>query len=467
MSITYEKLSSVEIDFEEEDTLENFATTVPTRNDQPHPITRIPSNNRDYFYALSFIVQTIVFILLPFLSNSYFSHAVVRYNQAGSWASILMIVTLLGTFSGGCITIFLLDNSFRLMFLSFGSAFSIIMKICVGNILLLKRSYFSLLGLLIIVSAALDTRFYKSAKDVAPFSSLLIQIVGNYLGRYGISIIIFAMILSAIHCCVLLWWGAIFVEILSHSEEIIMYFWLLFLVFSLYWTTEVFYSMISFVFGGAILWTSIENSNVSADIHEQLLLYIKCALTTSFGSICKISLFSRCARSLEALLDLVKICIHSLVFLRTDFCSTDFCGCIFSPDERMALVHNQLTLCLLALHGRTFAMTAHDQTSRYSLATEIASKDYTRYFTSSIVSIMTLLFTVIFALLVAEKGNTKASTMYFCVCMILTSTSAGLFLDIYSSGVHALIMAYMMNPEQFSAENQIAFLRFLRSTERL
>jgi hypothetical protein len=55
--------------------------------------------------------------------------------------------------------------------------------------------------------------------------------------------------------------------------------------------------------------------------------------------------------------------------------------------------------------------------------------------------------------------------MFFLVCFVLTYCGLSLALHVYNAAVDALIIVFTERPEKLAAENQIVFLRFLRTTE--
>ena len=140
------------------------------RNEGLVPISRPPTKHRDRLFALIFIFHFGVIAILSFLEEKSLHNALITYGRAGSWASMLMIVTVLGSFGGGVISFLITNIDVRESFLSLGLLVSITLQICLGNILLLLRARFSFVGVFLILSALVDTLSYKQARDNINFT---------------------------------------------------------------------------------------------------------------------------------------------------------------------------------------------------------------------------------------------------------------------------------------------------------
>lgn len=55
--------------------------------------------------------------------------------------------------------------------------------------------------------------------------------------------------------------------------------------------------------------------------------------------------------------------------------------------------------------------------------------------------------------------------MFLIIIALVAVSGVSLSLRIYSAAIDALIVAFFMHPERLRLENQIVYLRFLRSTE--
>jgi len=141
------------------------------RNEGLVPISRPPTKHRDRFFALMFIFHFGVIAMLSFLEEKSLHNALIAYGRAGSWASMLMIVTVLGSFGGVIISYFITNIDIRETFLSLGLLVSITLQIVIGNILLLLRARFSFIGIFVLCSAFSDALCYKQARDNINFTT--------------------------------------------------------------------------------------------------------------------------------------------------------------------------------------------------------------------------------------------------------------------------------------------------------
>ena len=141
------------------------------RNEGLVPISRPPTKHRDRFFALMFIFHFGVIAMLSFLEEKSLHNALIAYGRAGSWASMLMIVTVLGSFGGVIISYLITNIDIRETFLSLGLLVSITLQIVIGNILLLLRARFSFIGIFVLCSAFSDALCYKQARDNINFTT--------------------------------------------------------------------------------------------------------------------------------------------------------------------------------------------------------------------------------------------------------------------------------------------------------
>lgn len=124
------------------------------------PLSKPPSQYRDKFYIFLFVLHVGLISMFQLVQDD---HSTI--NIDGSWSSLLMIVTLLGSFTGSCIPLFVNNTEMRETFLSISLLFSISMQICLANILILMKSNFSWIGILLIFSAIYEAASYKQAKE--------------------------------------------------------------------------------------------------------------------------------------------------------------------------------------------------------------------------------------------------------------------------------------------------------------
>ncbi len=296
------------------------------RHDFPTAISRIPTEPRDWVYGAAFLTHFLGIILLSVIEKVSLHHSSINYQHAGSWASIIMIITLLGGFLGAMITVYQLNSEDKSLLFMYTLPFALILKILLGNTLLIMRSMYSLIGIIVLVSAFWDSFRYKHAKSSLSFTATVMDMVSRVFVTYGTSLSVFCAIVVFAQTCVLLWWGAFFTGLISTIDALYILPTSILMLFSLYWITEFFHHMMSFVIGGCTLWLFVrddidisssssegnsgvneysdDNSGMSTQstlsrpvnsderdrLTSKLIFYIQCSLSSSFGSISKASL---------------------------------------------------------------------------------------------------------------------------------------------------------------------------------
>jgi hypothetical protein len=443
---------------------------VAVRNDKPFPISRPPPKVRDWPYALAFLLHFGGILVLSLVEHGSLKHSLLNYERASSWASMLMIITLLGSCTGAIVVFLLGIQSVRETLLASVIPFSLVLKVCLGNILLIMRSEYSFLGVVVLLSAVGDSFWSRAARQSSGFSSALVQMAIDTTKLYGISLVVTVSVIVATQTLCLLWWGAFFVGLIStfsagYAETLIVL-----MALSLYWITQFFHSLVAFVVGGCVLWVFVREevggSKEGEGLNTRLALYVQCALTTSLGSICKGALLTPPAE--------VVLTLHHWVTRRTQqhtappsACSLRGCAsCLLSrPVVTAAERYHRLTLSLLALYGRAFCPSALAHVAAHPETLDIATEDCTRFLLDCAAVTFAAVLAMIFGL-VAERGEGASWPLFFFVCFYLAYCGVSLAVQAYSSAVDALIVASAINPIRFAHENQIVFLRFLRTSEQ-
>ncbi|KAJ1440194.1 hypothetical protein B484DRAFT_427513 [Ochromonadaceae sp. CCMP2298] len=425
-SASYKKLSTADNPFleslergrvasEDDDDLTNV---VAVRNDKPFPISRPPPQVRDWPYAVAFLLHFGAILLLSFIEHGSLRHSLLNYERASSWASMLMIVTLLGSCTGALVVFLLGLSSVRETLMASVIPFSLVLKVCLGNILLIMRSEYSFLGVLVILSAVVDSFWSRAARQSAGFSSALVQMAIDTTRLYGVLLGVTVGVIVAVQTCILLWWGAFFVGLIS---------------------------------------------TYSVGLTSRLALYLQCALTTSLGSICKGALLTPPAE--------VVLTLHHWVTRRQGGGPVSACSlrgaasCLLSrPLISAAEKHHRLTLSLLALYGRAFCPTALSHLEAHPETLDITTEDCTRFLLDCAAVVAASVLAIVFGLVAEREG--ASWPLFFFVCFYLAYCGVSLAVQAYSSAVDALIVASAINPIRFAHENQIVFLRFLRTSEQ-
>lgn len=458
---TYDDADSVLPNDEMMDPEENGHATMvhAIRNDNPFPISRPPTKYRDAMYGLLFILHFVGILLLTLIEQKSLKHAVLNFERVGSWASIVMNLTLLSTLTGAGAFFLIKHPDVRAFMISYGILFSQILKICMGNILLIMRSKFSLLGLLFILSAILDGGRYRPAKTAQGFTNTLLQLSLDVNAAYGIGLVICCIGIIAAQTCVLLWWASFYIGLLATVSPANVAVMTIVMMLSLYWTAQFFHHFVGFVIGGCTLWYFAKDDNEPIDRANRILLYTQCALTTSFGSLAKAALFIMPSQFI----------LHFHAWLHRNFSASSLCmrclrccGPLGDSLLRFARRFNKLSICSMAVYGRTLLRTADDQLTYYPGTLKTSQEEYTSYSLGCISTCLAGLISIIFGLC-AESKELYSWPLFFCMCFYLSYFGVNIALHVYSSAVDAFIIAAAINPRQFAKENQLVLLRFMRT----
>ena len=134
--------------------------------------------------------------------------------DAGSWASVLMIVCLLSCVGGILVTIGLTDPRVREHILNPAVLLAnIVVQVCIGNILLLLNGGYSYIGICFLISATAGALRYPTHSTRLAFTGNLIDIVVEIFQAYRSSLAVASLFIVLGQTLALLWWGAFFVQI--------------------------------------------------------------------------------------------------------------------------------------------------------------------------------------------------------------------------------------------------------------
>jgi hypothetical protein len=280
---------------------------------------------------------------------------------------------------------------------------------------------------------------------------------------YGLSFLLMCASLIAVQTCILLWWGSFFIGLVSTVSAAYAPLFIIPMAFSLYWITQFFHSLMAFIVGGCVMWIFVREEGDKVSPSHKLLLYVQCALTTSLGSVCKGALTTPCAQAVLGLNHWVtrrpQSGAHSC-------CSLRGLTARLLPQRAVdtAERHHRLTFCLTALYGRAFCSSAQSLLDAHRETLDICVEDSTYFLLSNTAVVLAGCVAILFGL-IAERGEGSAWPLFFFVSYYLAYCGVSLAVHVYSSAVDALIVASAINPVRFAHENQIIFLRFLRTSE--
>lgn len=458
-------------------------------NDFPAAIHRAPTKPRDWIYGVAFFVHFIAILLLSMAEKVSLRHSLIHFNRAGSWASIIMIATLLGSFLGAICVMYLLNTGDKGVLLYHSLSFAFVLKVCIGNIMLIMRSHYSFLGVFILCSALWDWIRFKPAKASLSFTVTVMDMVSKVFQVYGLGLSVCCALIVATQTLVLLWWGAFFTGLISTISPHAALFASFAMALSLYWITQFFHMVLAYVIGGCTLWLFVQDkSQQSASssneesvlqrpasseqrsvLQKKLLLYSLCAATTSFGSLCKAALFIPLANSMAQL--------RHTALQRSATQQSTWCfgysgtGCMMYVLDSLCVTcklrlhkYHKLILPLLAVYSRTLSRTADDQINHYPETITTSLEEYTDYTMQSLSTSVAGLVAICFAL-IAESKEGQTWPLFFLVCYFVFASGFSLALHVFPSAVDAFIVAAAINPSTFGHENQLVLLRFYRTAE--
>jgi len=267
----------------------------------------------------------------------------------------------------------------------------------------------------LILSIFVDLHYYKTATDNLFFSIELIQMSLKVLRFYGWRYSATILLLISIQTCLLLWWGVVFVSVISHFGQMWSTFLIIYLLFTLSWISQLVHAIIAILSDGLILWYFTKCDDLSLCPNERILLYLRVAFTSNFGSLCKAVLFSSNSR----ILSLTFSKRASAVGATSNSNPTKFLS-IFSR------MHHRLSYCYIALYGVTYNRATEMLLSN-SDSYNIIISDCTNFVLNTTGVIFSVTFAAIFCL-IAEKDEGVAWPIFFsvCVCLLYAGISLSL-----------------------------------------
>jgi hypothetical protein len=441
--------------------------TVVLGNDTPVPINRVPTSGRDSLYAVAFWVHVLLVVLLSFFESAALksSLSLITYGKAGSWSSMLMIVSLLGAFIG-CVLIFLLANwEHRERLMHATLPLSILSQVVLGAILISSKNRYSPLAIIIFMSALVDTFKYSRARAGVPFTTAVLNIVIGILNKYGMILVITCVCIVLAQTVILLWWGSFFVGLISSVHEAYADVLVVVMLASLYWTQQAFQALIFYIVGGCTLWYFVKSPQEDLRPQWRVMLHLQGGLTSGFGTVCKGALYSNVAMCVLEVHDWSRRETEGGKFAGCLAVLRRFAGMTVKPLLSYAKCYHRLAFCMAATYGRTFTRSAQDQSSSHGETLDIAIEDTTTHVLSAISKLVPASLAILFGLLL-DRDATRSWTLFLIVGFLLAYSGLSLTMSIYRSGVDALIVAFGEKPEFLAKENQIVFSRFLRLMER-
>ncbi len=278
--------------------------------------------------------------------------------------------------------------------------------------------------------------------------------------HYGTTLTITCISIVAVQTCMLLWWGVYFVSLISTIDSDYSVMVIVGMAFSLYWITQFFHALVSYVVGGCVLWYFVKSDMDSLNPVGRVFLHCRCALSTSFGTLCKGALLCPFAQVVLFLNHWSK----SRLSVTASKCSfRGIVGILVSPFVEFSNRHNKLAFCLTATYGRTLCKAAEDHIAAYPQTLELSLEDLTGHTLKAAAIGIAGIVAILFGLFVQKKD--ASWSLFVFTAFYLSYCGLSLIAQMYHSAIDALIVSFASQPVKLAMENQIVYLRFLRNTE--
>ena len=208
----------------------------------PNPSTRRPPKARDLIYALLFIFHL---ILVSFLCGS---EDFALNDSFTVWSWMVIVSTIVGAMAGlPLLSIY--GGKLSEWVVTCCIPIGIFCQICFGNVLLLLQSRYSYLGVILLFISLLETFSYKAAKENLSFTAALLKTSEDILHTYGLSLYVACFFVIIAQTGVLLWWGVLFVGLItkapSEISELLVGAYFISLTFLFFFVVFLFYFVIS------------------------------------------------------------------------------------------------------------------------------------------------------------------------------------------------------------------------------
>ena len=455
--VTYNRL--------QQDEMETFDLEVERgdalRFDAPIPISRPPTSPRDLTYSSAYFFTFLGSSLVGFIHHSGFLRdSFVLYQRAGAWTDMLMVATLFGTVIGFFLIFALYYPSLREVLLKHAVPFSIGAQVTVAI-----AAYIGLgpqcwpLSLLVLAGACCDIVRYRESVELASFTDATLELAFQILAEYDMTLLAVFCALAVVQTGLLLWWGVIFVGLLTEVHAAAALLSMLVLGFAAYWTVQTFHAVVSTISGSCVLWYFLKGEDVSLDSERRVALYTQTALSSSLGSLCKGAL-------------LVPV---SQLFLAARHWSSSASQPPRSHAEGAlrqmvralteSLSHklhhnNRLVYPIIGIYGQTFTRASQDTDASEGIS--IVLDGTTNFLIKSVSTGATLIVLLVFAM--SGRGDPSLPLFLF-VSFYLILAGASLLVTAARAAVDTFSIAYTANPTLFARLSPVVFHRFVRARE--
>lgn len=139
---------------------------------------------------------------------------------------------------------------------------------------------------------------------------------------------------------------------------------------------------------------------------------------------------------------------------------------IISPFLGFAQKHHRLAFVLTAIYGQTFCKAAQLQLRLYPNTVELSLTDISN-FNLTCIAVETAGIVALFFGLLSFTENQESYTegTFLMIIYFMAYCGLSLCVEIYKAAIDGLIIAFSAKPDRLANENQIIFLRFLRTSD--
>ncbi len=193
-----------------------------------------------------------------------------------------------------------------------------------------------------------------------------------------------------------------------------------------------------------------------------MALHVKGALTAGLGSICKGALFCPPA-TLILLLSYGGTYRQQAVESGWNY--RHFLTVVTAPLLPWARRHHRLTFCLAATYANTLCKCAEDHLQQHPSALDLLAEETTGQVVDAWSVLLACCMAIVIGLAAARHESPPTLSLFVLITYLLAYYGISLVLQVYCAAVDAVVVVFAVAPHRLAEENQIIFLRFLRSSE--
>jgi hypothetical protein len=383
-----------------------------------------------------------------------------------------MSSTLIGAAAGGGIRFGLHYPSSRELLVSWSVIGAMVAKIFFGAFFFFLGPPFWIISGCFWVSTYTDKKYrYSLSNENEPATLELLRLCFSLVAKYDFSISVSFLTIMGLHTILLLWWGVLFVGLMSELDGFLAVLVFSLLYFALYWITQLFHAILSSIAGACTMWYFVKSEGEPLDPHKRVLLYTQNALTSSLGSLAKGSLLVPPSMS-------ILTTEHSIIYpsgsssarqapaaveLRT--ASERFALTIIAPLSARAYKFNRLVFSHIGVYGCAFSRAVQNVNTEPALL-KMLLDETTNFVLKSLVVLSSGLLMLLHVMLTTSGKESNASiALQALVTLTIVYTEASLMVCPVRAVVDTLPSAFLSNPLLFREISPIIFHRYHRATE--